>query len=112
MDLSHHRPAIRHPRRAHHEGNPPTVPEKIGYPNIIHCLLYNLVVSVHIAEVTVDAQGRVVLDHLPFRPGDKVDVVVRSHEAPQKAATDLRGSVLRYDNPFDPVAMEDWEIDR
>jgi hypothetical protein len=69
-------------------------------------------VSIHIAEVTVDSQGRVVLDHLPFRPGDKVDVVVRSREAPPGEAADLRGSVLRYENPFDPVAVEDWEIDR
>ena len=58
--------------------------------------------SVHVTETTVDPQGRVVLDHLPFHPGERVDVVVRSHD-------DLRGSVLRYEKPFDPVAEEDWE---
>jgi hypothetical protein len=71
--------------------------------------LYFFLMSVHIAETTVDAMGRVVLDHLPFRPGDKVDVIVRPHESPACEMVDLQGSVLRYDNPFDPVASDDWE---
>ena len=66
--------------------------------------------SVHIAETTVDSLGRVVLDHLPFQPGDRVDVIVRPHAIPVDGATDLNGSVLRYENPFEPVAFEDWEI--
>ena len=51
-------------------------------------------------EATVDGAGRIILEHLPFRPGDRVDIVI---------SADLRNSVLRYDNPFDPVAPEDWE---
>ncbi len=47
--------------------------------------------NVHISETTVDPQGRVVLDRLPFQPGEKVDV-------------------LRYDEPFEPVAPDDWEL--
>lgn len=66
--------------------------------------------SVHIAETTVDPLGRVVLDHLPFRPGDKVEVIVRTHEARTSQAVDLRGSVLRYEDPFEPVATDDWDI--
>jgi hypothetical protein len=68
--------------------------------------------NVHIAEATVDLSGRVVLDHLPFHPGDKVDVILRSHEEHSPIPQDLTGSVLRYDNPFDPVAGEDWESGR
>jgi len=71
---------------------------------------YTCVMNVHIAETTVDSKGRVVLDHLPFRPGDRVDVIVRSHGGVSRDAMDLRGSVLRYENPFEPVALEDWEI--
>jgi len=66
--------------------------------------------SVHIAEATVDPLGRLVLDHLPFRPGDKVEVIVRTHEARTSQAADLRGSVLRYEGPFEPVASNDWDI--
>jgi hypothetical protein len=65
--------------------------------------------SVHVTETTVDPPGRVVLDHLPFRPGEKVDVVLRSHDEAARSSVDLRGSVLRYERPFDPVADEDRE---
>jgi hypothetical protein len=65
--------------------------------------------GVHIAETTVDQQGRVVLDHLPFKPGEKVDVIISAHDESSGKAPDLRGSVLRYDDPFDPVASDDWE---
>jgi hypothetical protein len=65
--------------------------------------------SVHMAEATVDPLGRVVLDHLPFRPGDRVDIIVRPHEPSPREPIDLRGSVLRYENPLDPVAADDWE---
>ena len=68
--------------------------------------------SVHISETRVDAQGRVVLDHLPFQSGEKVDVVIRSHEASRGERSDLKGSVLRYDEPFEPVAMDDWDVSR
>lgn len=65
--------------------------------------------GVHIAETTVDELGRVVLDHLPFAPGDKVEVVIRSHEASDREQADLPGSVIRYDDPLGPVANEDWD---
>ena len=68
--------------------------------------------SVHVAEATVDPLGRLVLDHLPFQPGEKVDVVVRSHDARDRAPADLHGSVLRYENPHAPVAESDWESSR
>ena len=56
--------------------------------------------------------GRVVLDHLPFHPGDKVEVILRSRDEYPSAPQDLTGSVLRYDNPYEPVAEEDWEANR
>ncbi len=43
--------------------------------------------------------------------GRDVEIVVRELE-PGLAPTDrypLRGSVLRYDEPFEPVAEDDWE---
>ena len=57
----------------------------------------------------MDLSGRIVIEHLPFRPGDKVDVMLRSRDAHPSPTEDLTGSVLRYDHPFEPVAEEDWE---
>jgi hypothetical protein len=68
--------------------------------------------SIHVSETTVDPQGRVVVDHLPFRPGEKVEVIVRSHDLSPHQSSDLKGSVLRYDDPFEPVATDDWEMSR
>ena len=68
--------------------------------------------SIHVSETTVDPQGRVILDHLPFRPGETVEVVIRSHETSPREPGDLKGSVLRYDDPFEPVATDDWEMSR
>jgi antitoxin (DNA-binding transcriptional repressor) of toxin-antitoxin stability system len=35
--------------------------------------------------------------------------IVRYFQDPTEALKALRGSVLRYDRPLDPVAIEDWE---
>ncbi len=56
---------------------------------------YTVRMSVPVAEATVDPLGRVVLDHLPFELGEKVDVVVRSHDSGDRVPSDLRSSVLR-----------------
>ncbi len=63
---------------------------------------YTEVMSVHVSEATVDPQGRVILDHLPFQPGEKVDVVIRSHKLTPQPQSNLKGSVIRYENPFEP----------
>jgi hypothetical protein len=68
--------------------------------------------SVHVAEATVDSFGRIVLDRLPFEPGEKVEVIVRSHDRVERLSADLRDSVLRYDRPFVPAAESDWESSR
>jgi hypothetical protein len=70
-------------------------------------------------EATVNDHGRLVLDDLPFGVGTDVEVVVleRREGRPSvdgETAGDedrypLRGSVLRYDDPTEPVAVEDWE---
>ena len=43
--------------------------------------------------------------------GRDVEIVVREIESPAEwiERYPLRGSVLRYDGPFEPVAEEDWE---
>jgi prevent-host-death family protein len=54
----------------------------------------------------VEASGEpiVITDH--GRPALELRPVSRNGEDPLAA---LRGSVLRYDEPFEPVSVEDWE---
>ena len=60
---------------------------------------------------TVSEDGTLVLDDLPFRRGDEVEVtlVPLTPSGVSDPWEKLRGSVLRYDRPTDPVASEDWE---
>ena len=48
-------------------------------------------------EIVITDRGRPVVRIAPFRPE-----VSRARE-------ELRGSVIRYDDPTEPVAVEDWE---
>jgi hypothetical protein len=65
----------------------------------------------HRIETTVEADGSVKLTALPFHPGERVEIIVLP--APKNGVSDdslpLRGSILRYDDPTDPVAEDDWE---
>jgi hypothetical protein len=65
--------------------------------------------DIQISNLTIDPLGRLLLDGLPFSPGQHVDVVVRPHEPETSPSVNLAGSVLRYDRPLDPVVDGDWE---
>lgn len=60
---------------------------------------------------TLQQDGQLTLEHLPFRAGEQVDVLIVPAAARNGAGpTDtLRGTVLGYDDPTDPVAASDWE---
>ena len=49
-----------------------------------------------------------MLDLLPFRAGQAVEVIILPVTRPAPAGHPLQGSVLRYDRPTDPVAEADW----
>jgi hypothetical protein len=59
----------------------------------------------------IQADGSLVLRDLPFRAAQRVEVVIVPLPAPPPdgAPQTLRGTVLRYDNPTEPVAVNDWE---
>lgn len=62
-------------------------------------------------ETTVGEGGTLRLDHLPFGAGQTLDVILiprpRRMNAGQEGS--LRGSVIRYDDPTNPVAEAEWE---
>ena len=61
---------------------------------------------------TVAAGRKLLLDNLPFRAGDRVEVVVKSQERGQCAGDryPLRGKPVRYLQPFDSVDEDQWEV--
>jgi hypothetical protein len=62
------------------------------------------------AETVVEKDGQLRLDHVPFSEGEMVHVFVSSASPATKQS--LKGSVLRYERPFAPVAEEDWEASK
>jgi hypothetical protein len=74
----------------------------------------------HKIETVLTEDGTLMLRGLPFHAGDAVEVIILSAKTPQlQEATPsqpetnlypLRGKVIRYDDPTEPVALEDWEV--
>ena len=63
-------------------------------------------------EKVVSKNGTVQLEALPFPPGELVEVIVRVRKelAPMARPCTLKGSVLKYDLPLEPVAEEEWDV--
>jgi hypothetical protein len=63
-------------------------------------------------ETIVSQDGALELHALPFRAGEVVEVIILSREDTGHTAQDfpLRGKVLRYEMPTEPVAQDDWEV--
>ena len=63
-------------------------------------------------ETIVSQDGAFELHALPFRAGEVVEVIIRFREDTGHTAQDfpLRGKVLRYAMPIEPVAQDDWEV--
>ena len=59
------------------------------------------------AETVVEKDGKIHLDQVPFSQGEAVHVFVSS--ASSVSQDSLKGSVLKYEQPFASVAEEDWE---
>jgi hypothetical protein len=61
-------------------------------------------------ETVIPQNGELRLKQLPFAPGEKVEVIVRLHSSLQSAINSfpLRNTVLKYEEPTEPVAANDW----
>lgn len=62
----------------------------------------------HRIEAVLSEDGKLLLDQLPFRAGQTVEVIVLPVARPTFPPYALRGTVLRYDEPTAPVAESDW----
>lgn len=67
-------------------------------------------------DAIIEPNGELRLRTLPYQPGDLVEVIVLPRSPVSYTTIDdifgdheLKDSVLRYDDPTDPVVVEDWE---
>lgn len=72
-------------------------------------------IQAHETEAVVRADGSVWVAAVPFEPGQTVEVIVLERDQPiPTTGTDrypLRGrKPYRFDDPFSPVGVEDWEL--
>jgi hypothetical protein len=60
----------------------------------------------------VSSHGGLLLEALPFEEGEMVEVIVLAPdpEEQQPGAVSLKGQVIEYIDPFEPVAEQDWEV--
>ena len=64
----------------------------------------------HRIEAVLSEDGTLLLDHLPFRAGQAVEVIVLPVPRGTPPNSTLRGTVLHYDQPTAPVADADWGV--
>ena len=60
----------------------------------------------------ISEDGTIQLDFLPFAAGEKVQIVVlpAKEDLQDQPSNPLKGSVLKYIDPLEPVAVDDWEV--
>lgn len=62
----------------------------------------------------VSQDGSVQLKALPFQAGEVVEIIVLAHERSKEKKNaslhPLKGSVLEYIDPTEPVAQNDWDV--
>ncbi|OHB71924.1 MAG: hypothetical protein A2V70_10475 [Planctomycetes bacterium RBG_13_63_9] len=65
-------------------------------------------------QATLSDDGTLTLQEIPFRAGERVEVVLRRRE-PQQAADaryPLHGKPIQYVDPLQSVAEDEWEAPR
>lgn len=62
-------------------------------------------------ETVVSRERVLVIRGVPFRPGERVEVIVLSRPSRMREERyPLRGKPIRYERPFESVAEEDWLV--
>ena len=65
----------------------------------------------HRIEATLEQDGTITLDDLPFHAGETVEITIIGIAEPADAPSrrSLRGTPVTLVDPFSPVSEEDWE---
>ena len=70
--------------------------------------------NAHRIETVLNQDGTLNLVDLPFHAGDAVEVIIlpRHQKSSAQMRYPLHGTQIKYINPTDPVAEEDWAAGR
>ena len=70
--------------------------------------------NAHRVETTINQDGTLTLNDIPFRAGDEVEVIIlgRPHKPGGANAYPLRGQPVQYEAPTEPVAEDEWSAIR
>ena len=68
-------------------------------------------IPAHRIETTLRQDGTLTLEHLPFRAGQAVEVIILSQPGAAAAADlyPLRGAPFQYERPTESIAEDEWE---
>ena len=63
-------------------------------------------------EKVIAPDGKILLDTLPFLAGETVQVIILPSKLLKKShrTSLLKGSVVEYIDPLEPVAQNDWAV--
>jgi hypothetical protein len=62
-------------------------------------------------ETQVQQNGIVTVQNVPVRAGESVEVIILVHPpANRMARYPLRGLPVRYAQPYEPIAEQDWDV--
>ena len=69
------------------------------------------VLEAYKTDVVVEEDGTVTINNLPFRKGEKLEVILlqRAGRTNLLGPYPLRGEPVRYVDPFENVAEDDWK---
>lgn len=62
-------------------------------------------------ETKIEKDGSITLQHSPFQAGESIEVIVLVSAVERETidTESLRGAPAQFKDPFEPVALEDWE---
>ena len=68
--------------------------------------------NAHRVETVINQDRTLMLKDVPFRVGDLVEVIIlqRASKWSEKDRYPLRGIPIKYINPTEPVAQDDWSV--
>ncbi len=65
----------------------------------------------HRVEAVLKQDGTLTLENLPFHAGEAVEIIILAQPAhsQQQKRYPLRGTPVRYEQPTEPVALDEWD---
>jgi hypothetical protein len=69
--------------------------------------------NAHKIETILTENGQLILENLPFKKGESVEVIILEHRQLSSNFNNypLAGKVIQYDQPYEPATdIQDWEV--